>query len=308
MVQTFESTGEAQYISSEIMLTFVGESDIVNALDIDTAMATKRASIEYADPGHDITAGRQLETSDKLIKDANALFGALADNLEKTDLNFEVPYDSSVADIIHVMGQMDFDALERLYNEIDIGTSYRQETIQNVFHEIVPRIGTRASVLLTRNLIMKNSVKPTTAIQLLISLPFHIAELSHELVIECEVLLGLGKLIVFPLVAATEIDLFLLIGPDRPDVTQAALLSFATLVYHTRVAGKIDEIVFEKYVKKYFELFMSMNALLCRLNSLNSQISIHRSHNLRIKNGLHARFGQPEDWKCCRLFRSDYPG
>lgn len=193
MVQTFESTGEAQYISSEIMLTFVGESDIVNALDIDTAM-TAQASIEYADPGHDITAGRQLETSDKLIKDANALFGALADNLEKTDLNFEVPYDSSVADIIHVMGQMDFDALQRLYNEIDIGTSYRQETIQNVFHEIVPRIGTRASVLLTRNLIMRNSVKPTTAIQLLISLPFHIAELSHELVIECEVLLGLGQL------------------------------------------------------------------------------------------------------------------
>lgn len=194
MVQTFESTGEAQYISSEIMLKFVGESDIVNALDIDTAMAGEKASIEYDDPGHDITAGRQLETSDKLIKDANALFGALVDNLEKTDLNFEVPYDSSVADIIHVMGQMDFDALQKLYNEIDIGTSYRQETIQNVFHEIVPRIGTRASVLLTRNLIMRNSVKPTTAIQLLISLPFHIAELSHELVIECEVLLGLGQL------------------------------------------------------------------------------------------------------------------
>lgn len=51
--------------------------------------------------------------------------------------------------------------------------------------------------------------------------------------------------------------IMLLLGPDRPDVKQAAVLSFATLVHHTFVAGKIDANIFEKYVKKYFELFMS---------------------------------------------------
>lgn len=194
MVQTFESTGEAQYISSELQLTFVDmNDDIANPLNVDTDMAAQDTTLELDDAGHDVTGGRQLETAEQQIKVANTLFGVLADRLENTDLNFDRPYDSSVADIIQVMGRMDFQSLQRLYNEIDIGTSYRQETIQNVFHEIVPRIGTRPSVLLTRDLIMEDRVKPTTAIQLLISLPFHIAELSHELVMDCEILLSLSK-------------------------------------------------------------------------------------------------------------------
>lgn len=46
-------------------------------------------------------------------------------------------------------------------------------------------------------------------------------------------------------------------GSDRPDIKQVAVLSFATLVHQTRLENRIDETVFEKYVKKYFELFMS---------------------------------------------------
>lgn len=193
MVQTFESTGEAQYISSELRLTLVNLNDIANPLNVDTDMAANDTTLELDDTGRDVSGGRQLETAEQQIKVANTLFGVLADRLENTHLNFDVPYDSSVADIIQVMGRMDFESLQRLYNEIDIGTSYRQETIQNVFHEIVPRIGTRPSVQLTRNLIMEDRVKPTTAIQLLISLPFHIAELSHDLVLDCEALLSLSK-------------------------------------------------------------------------------------------------------------------
>lgn len=47
-------------------------------------------------------------------------------------------------------------------------------------------------------------------------------------------------------------------GPDRQDVKQAAVLSYATLVYHAFAEGKLDRNVFEKYVNKYFESFMSM--------------------------------------------------
>lgn len=250
MVQTFESTGEAQYISSELQLSFVSETSIVNAVDVHTEMTDGPDAVVLRGPsapplddqltmsvlGADVTGGRQTEPSEKLIKDATALFGALTDSLERSDLNFDEPYDNRVADIIQVMGQMDSNSLRRLYADIDIGTSYRQETIRNLFYEIIPRIGTRASVLLTRDVIVDNKVRPWTAIQLLISLPFHILELSQELVTDCEKLLKLSQ--------------------NRPDVQEAAVLSFATLVYHAYNRSSIEESSFERYVTMYCDLFV----------------------------------------------------
>jgi len=139
--------------------------------------------------------------------------------------------------VIKLLSEMDFESLKKLYTEVDIGTSYRQETIRNIFHEIIPRIGTKASVFLTRHLVVEKSIKSPIAVQLLIPMPFHIFELSAELVKGCE-------------------D-FLTIGPDRPDVRQAAILSFATLVYNVYVARGIDKDQFEEYVQKYFNLYLS---------------------------------------------------
>lgn len=236
MVHTFESTGEAQYVSSELQLTYLSESDIVNVLDIDKEMSLLVSGLEYDTPLHDWSGGRQKENHRKLVKRANTLLIALADGLESVHLKFEEPYDSTVAEIIKLMGKMNYDCLQKLYQEIDIGTSYRQETVRNIFLELIPRIGTKAAVLLTRDLIVGNRVKSTTAVQLLISLPFHISELSAELVTECEILMNLGS--------------------DRPDVKQSAILTFATLVHNAYVGRKIPDKIFETYVKKYFELFM----------------------------------------------------
>lgn len=103
--------------------------------------------------------------------------------------------------------------------------------------EIIPRTGTAASILLTRDLITNRYVKPTTAIQLLIALPFYISEPSTELIKDCES--------------------FLNFGPDRPDVRHAAVLSYATMIYNTFIAGQMTVETFEKYVKIYFDLFLS---------------------------------------------------
>lgn len=237
MVHTFESTGEAQYVSSELQLTYLKESDILNVLDIEKDMSPLLYGLEFSNPDHDSTGGRQKEIPRKLVKRANNLLIFLADSLESIHLKFNEPYDTTVAEIIKVLGKMNYDCLQKLYQEIDIGTSYRQETVRNLFLELIPRIGTKAAVLLTRDLVVNNRVKSTTAVQLLVPLPFHIAELSAELVTECEVFLNLG--------------------PDRPDVKQSAVLTFATLVHNAYVDRKIPDKIFEKYVKKYFELFMS---------------------------------------------------
>lgn len=45
-------------------------------------------------------------------------------------------------------------------------------------------------------------------------------------------------------------------GSERPDVRQVGILSFATIVYNSYSQGKLSVHKFEKYVKKYFDLFL----------------------------------------------------
>lgn len=246
LLQTFESTGESQFIVSKLNLVFVSENEIVNDIDVSNDMGytvtlgsqliTDLLTEEHTNDDH--TGGRQPLQSAELISMTTDLLIALADSFEDGTLKFDEPYESRVAEVIRIIGRCDYTSLELLYQEINIGTAYRQETVRNLFYDIIPRIGTKASVMLTRNLIVKNLCKPTTAIQLLITLPFHIADASLELVNECEVLMSLG--------------------PERPDVRLVGVLSFATIVSNSFAAGKITNISFEKYVKKYFDLFLSM--------------------------------------------------
>lgn len=156
-------------------------------------MATSTIGLDLQDLDHDMTGGRHPEPQDKLTRDVTALFGTMADNLDKSELDFGEPYDNQVAEIIHLLGIMEIDSLRQMWLEFEFGTSYRQETIRNLFFQILPRIGTSASVRLTKELITTNRVPPMTAVSLLVSVPFHVFELSRELVVECEELLNLGE-------------------------------------------------------------------------------------------------------------------
>ncbi|KAH8271317.1 hypothetical protein KR018_006399, partial [Drosophila ironensis] len=238
LIHTFESTGEAQYINSELLLNFLNETSIDNPIDIETSMASEPSNLELQplDP-NDPTGGRNPQQQETLVAQAAALLDTLAEGLETTEFKFSEPYDATLSDVIKLLSEMDFDSLTKLYHEVDIGTSYRQETIRNIFHEIIPRIGTKASVFLTHHLVVNKMTKPQIAVQLLIPMPFHIFELSRELVLKC-------------------VD-FLKIGPDRPDVRQAAILSFATLVHNVYVAKGIDKEEFEEYVQKYFNAYLN---------------------------------------------------
>ncbi|GAB0097423.1 ATP:guanido phosphotransferase [Sergentomyia squamirostris] len=236
LVNIFESTGSAQYINSELEINFVKERLHPKEVSLDTDKLLL-TSLEYVNHNKDPTAGRNSASDDQQIRHVVYLLNYLTDALDAADLDFDDPIDPTVAETFRVIGLMEFEAMEKLFKEIDIGTSYHQETIRNLFLEFVPRIGTRASVLLTRDLVVKKSVKPSTAVQLLMSLPFHIDEMSQDLVRDCEILLSLGS--------------------DRPEVKQAAVLSYATLIHHTFVGGKMTVDVFERYVKKYFDLFFN---------------------------------------------------
>lgn len=197
MLQTFESTGETQLVISKLTLELTSSNDIVNAIDVRDNMSADKSNLIIEEHSiSDITGERQTFESDELVHGAMDLLGSLADSLESGHIDFGEPYEHRVVDAIKYLSRCDFASLKILYQSINVGTAYRQETMRNLFFDIIPRTGTRASVLLTRDLIAENLCKPTTAIQLLISLPFHIIEMSAELVSECEPLMRLSKCLV----------------------------------------------------------------------------------------------------------------
>lgn len=194
LLQTFKSTGESQFIISKLSLLHVTESDIVNQIDVTSEMSTVLSSLETEEYDHaDVTGGRQPSNARELVRHAIDLLINLAKSLENDQLDFDEPYESRVAELIRIIGRCDVDSLQLLYAEIDVGTSYLLETVRNLFYDVLPRIGTKAAVLLTRDLVVRNLCKPTTAIQLLITVPFHIANPSADLVEECEILMSLGE-------------------------------------------------------------------------------------------------------------------
>lgn len=194
-------------------------------------------SLEYVSHREDPTGGRNTPKKQEYIDHIIYLLNYLTDNLETTDtINFREPIDSHVSEMFRLMSLMSSEMMEELFAHIDRGTSYRQETTRNIFLEILPRIGTAASVLLTRDIIVKNQVKSTTAVQLLISLPFHIDEPSAKLVADCEQFLNLGNI--------------------SPDVRQAGVLTYSILIHNTYAAGKMSTDEFERYVKRFFDYFL----------------------------------------------------
>lgn len=200
LLQTFESTGESQFVLSNLKLTHVSENEILNAIDVssdicDDAITIGHCDVQMEEYGiDDYTGGRQPLHSNELIRMATDLLSVLADSLEDAELKFDEPYESRVVEVIRIIGRCDYVSVKKMYEIINTGTSYHQETVRNLFFEIIPRVGTKAAVLLTRDLVVKNLCKPMTAILLLTTMPFHISEISAELVGECEVLMSMGEL------------------------------------------------------------------------------------------------------------------
>lgn len=46
------------------------------------------------------------------------------------------------------------------------------------------------------------------------------------------------------------------VGIERPDIHQLGILSFATIVHNAYSDGILSESSFDKYVRKYFDLFL----------------------------------------------------
>jgi Lipoprotein amino terminal region len=235
-VQAFESY-YPQFIFTNILIDRVQEEEIndENRMQFDSAKKTILSDFLYV-TSVEPTGGRASKTTDQIVETVAKLLKELAEHLEQKELNFDEPYLEIVSEIIRLVETIDLDGLMKLYDILDIGTSYIQETSKNIFLEILPRVGTSSSILLTKHLVTKMLVKPTTAIQLLTALPFFISELSYDLIKECEEFLHVGH---------------------TPDVKHSAVLCYSTMIYKAYVARALTSDQFEKYVKMIFDLFLS---------------------------------------------------
>lgn len=197
MLQTFESTGESQLLVSKFELIFSASNEIINGIDVNNSMTSTLSDLIIEEHSiSDVTGERQIFDSAELINKAMEILTELANSLEDREIPFDEPYELRVSKVIRVVSQCDFRSLNDLYQTINVGTSYQQETIRNLFYDIIPRTGTKASVMLARDLVVKNLCKPTTAMQFLIILPFHITEYSPDLVSECEPLMRLSMIFI----------------------------------------------------------------------------------------------------------------
>lgn len=125
------------------------------------------------------------------------------------------------------------------YDEYSRGTSFHQETKLSIFFELLPQVGSENSVNFMKELILKQKLKDITIIKMLSIFPLYVKEHSEKLLSDVEVLLTLNH-------------------KYDQSVREAAVLSFATLVYQTYIAGKCSIETFENYALKYFNLFAGM--------------------------------------------------
>lgn len=237
LLQTYESTGESQFIASKLNLVFMTDNEIVTNIDLSGIDESASTSLKIEEHHiDDVTGGRQPADWQELLHKSMELLSELADSVEHDVIKFDEPYDSKVTLVIRLIGRLDQQTLEKLFTQISSGSSYHQETVRNLFFDIIPRIGTEASVLLTRDIVLKGFCKSTTAIQLLITMPFHIADPNAKLVEKVESLMS--------------------ISPERPDIRLVGILSFSTIVHNSFASRKMDASTFQKYVKKYFDSFV----------------------------------------------------
>jgi len=113
------------------------------------------------------------------------------------------------------------------------GTSYNDESIQQLFVSYLPKVGTPASVLLIRDLVIKSELTVKQSLVVLVDLPFNLRFPTVNLLSECKEFISLG-------------------GDLDPSVRKTALLAFASMIGKICMTGVCSPALIDEYVKIYF--------------------------------------------------------
>lgn len=214
----------------------LSKSPAKDKLKLPIELVKKSLKFEY--DLKDLTQGRSKTNQNAVLEQIHFLLDNLVNMLDDQNLKQDTRelHNQILTQLYYNSFLLDFNSLTRLYNDISIGTSYQLETKRNIFLELLPQIGTVDSVQFMKDLLVKNKIKDLTSIKLLSVFPFYVRHYNTKLLNDMEVLLALGD------------------SYDK-SIRRTAILSFATLVYQTYIAGQCSTEMLEDYARKYFNSF-----------------------------------------------------
>lgn len=239
-VQPHSATAEAhnvyQYQAYRLL-----SSEAVTWPELEPPSRLVRRALTFEHDTCDLTQGRAAASADQqdALRQVHSLLDRLVSTLDASEgpaAGAPPPHSRLLTQLYYTSYRLRLDTLQRLYDDIAIGTSYQLETKRNMFLELLPQIGTAASAHFLRDLIVSHRVRPLACLKLLAVLPFYARHSDETLLRELESLLMLG---------------------DTHDlsVRRAAALSFATLVQRTRAAARCSSETHELYARRFLDLF-----------------------------------------------------
>nr|QGV11548.1 Vg1 [Tetrastichus brontispae] len=231
-IQPFQSLGEAHFLTATQKMRFISEKDHNEKAKLNE-FQTKTVQHDLPEDD-DLTQGRATVEKSSIFKSISVLLNRLSQRLENPGLDMEVDnlHNTTISVLLYYLGMLHRGDLQMAYNNIS-GTSYKEETVRNMFLEALPQVGTTESALFVLELIQSRSVSDITAIQLLTHLPFHVRKPDVQLLLGLQPLLNLHKKI-------------------APEVQHTGILTFGTLVYKTCLVYCPYEML-DDYVKLYLD-------------------------------------------------------
>ncbi|XP_011707638.1 PREDICTED: uncharacterized protein LOC105462624 [Wasmannia auropunctata] len=232
-VQPFQSMGEAHYHFVRQTIELSSVKDITNKIVTNNLQTT---ALQHELPESDLTQGRGTPDKNFVLKSISRLLDRLSHRLENPGLDTEINnlHNTTISVLLYYLDMLDRVDLEKAYARIS-GTSYKEETIRNMFLEALPQVGSSESALFILDLIQSSKVADVSAIQLLMRLPFHIRKPDVQLLASLQPLLTLPSAI-------------------SAEVQNTAILTYGTLIYKTCLVHCPYETL-DDYIRLYLDKF-----------------------------------------------------
>ncbi|XP_050462195.1 uncharacterized protein LOC126857111 [Cataglyphis hispanica] len=232
-VQPFQSMGEAHYHVVQQTIELSSVKDITNKIVTNNL---RTIILQHELPETDLTQGRSISDKSFIFKSISRLLDRLSYRLENPGLDTEIHnlHNTTISVLLYYLDMLDRVDLEKAYNRIS-GTSYKEETIRNMFLEILPQVGSKESALFILDLIQSNKVSDISAVQLLMRLPLHLRRPDAQLLVSLQSLLTLPSKI-------------------SAEVQNTAILTYGTLIYKTCLVHCPYEML-DDYVRLYLDKF-----------------------------------------------------
>ncbi|XP_043259379.1 uncharacterized protein LOC122401364 [Colletes gigas] len=232
-IQPFQSFGDAQFHFTRQVFKLISVKDIINKIP---TKDLHPKVLQHELPELDLTQGRGTPDKSTVFKSIGTLLDKLSQRLETPGLDTETDnlHNTTISVLLYYLGMLDVADLRTAYTTIS-GTSYKEETIRNMFLETLPQVGTKEAALFILELIQDKKVSDMSAIQLLTQLPFHVRKPDVQLLVNLQTFLNLPEKI-------------------PAEVQNTAILTYGTLIYKTCLLYCPYEML-DDYVRLYLDKF-----------------------------------------------------